>query len=153
MDFEAAFSIAGSLALPGWAALALCPLAPRAALATAGLVLPGLLSLGYGVLILMHWAEAPGGFGSLAEVQALFAHPGLALAGWVHWLAFDLFIGAWIVARARAEGIAHPTILPILPLTLLFGPLGLAAFLALRLARAPFRPVADRTAADRPEQV
>jgi hypothetical protein len=140
MDLEAAFSSAGTLAMAGWGALVLAPLAPRAAQAVAGLAIPGALSLGYGVLILLHWAQAPGSFGSLAEVQALFTHPGLALAGWVHYLAFDLFVGAWIVARARAEGIGHALILPILPLTLLFGPLGLAAFLALRLARAPFQP-------------
>lgn len=140
MTPDAAFSFAAALAMSGWTALAFCPLAPRPALAWAGLVIPGALSLGYGVLIALHWAGAPGGFGTLGQVQALFADPGLALAGWVHYLAFDLFVGAWIMARARAEGIGHLTILPILPLTLVFGPLGLAAFLALRLARAPFHP-------------
>ena len=140
MDLDTVFSIAGSLAMLGWAALVLSPLAPRPALALAGLAIPGALSLGYGVLIALHWADAPGGFGSLAGVQALFTAPGLALAGWVHDLAFDLFVGAWIVTRARSEGIGHLTILPTLPLTLCFGPLGLAAFLALRLARAPLHP-------------
>ncbi len=139
MDLDTAFSAAGGLAVLGWLALAFAPLAPRAADLVAGRILPGLLSLGYAVLIGLYWAAAPGGFGTLAEVQALFTHPGTALAGWVHYLAFDLFVGAWIVARARAEGIAHWAILPILPLTFLLGPAGLAAFLALRLARAPFR--------------
>lgn len=140
MDLETAFSAAGGLAMVGWLALAAAPLAPRAADLVAGRIVPGALSLGYAVLIALHWAQAPGGFGTLAEVQALFTHPGVALAGWVHYLAFDLFVGAWIVARARAEGIAHLAVLPILPLTLLLGPAGLLAFLALRLARAPFQP-------------
>jgi hypothetical protein len=138
MDLETAFSASGALAMAGWVALAAAPLAPRLADLVAGRIIPGALSLGYAVLIAVHWAQAPGGFGTLAEVQALFTHPGVALAGWVHYLAFDLFVGAWIVARARAEGLAHLAILPILPLTLLFGPAGLAAFFALRLARAPF---------------
>lgn len=140
VDLETAFSAAGGLAMVGWLALAAAPLAPRAADLVAGRIIPGALSLGYAVLMALHWAQAPGGFGTLAEVQALFTHPGVALAGWVHYLAFDLFVGAWIVARARAEGIAHLAILPILPLTLLFGPAGLAAFMALRLAPAPFQP-------------
>jgi hypothetical protein len=139
MDPHTLFDLAGPVAMIGWAALVLAPLAPRLSDLVAGWIIPGLLSLGYAVLIAVHFAQAPGGFGSLAEVQALFTHPGAALAGWVHYLAFDLFVGAWITRRARAEGIAHALILPLLPLTLLFGPAGLVAFLALRLARAPFR--------------
>ena len=147
MDFETLFSLAGGLAMVGWVALVLTPLAPRLALRVAGLVIPGVLSLGYAVLITVYFAQAPGGFGTLAEVQALFTHPGAALAGWVHYLAFDLFVGAWIVARARAEGVAHWIVLPLLPLTLLFGPAGLAAWFALRAARAPF--VTPESADDR----
>jgi len=135
MSAEVLFQIANPLALLGWIALAGAPLAPRAADLLAGWILPGALSLGYSVLILLHWAEAPGGFGSLAEVQALFTDPDLALAGWMHFLAFDLFVGAWIVRHARAAGERHLVILPILPFAFLFGPAGLMAYMALRLVR------------------
>ncbi|OYW45017.1 MAG: hypothetical protein B7Z31_16005 [Rhodobacterales bacterium 12-65-15] len=117
-------------------ALALFPLAPRLSQAVAALAIPALLSVGYTALILVHWSEAPGGFGSLAEVMALFTDPWIALAGWVHYLAFDLFVGAWITRTARAEGIAHLLILPCLVLTFLFGPAGFLAFTALRAAYA-----------------
>jgi hypothetical protein len=70
-------------------------------------------------------------------VKALFASDALLLAGWIHYLAFDLFIGAWEVRTARAEGIPHLLVLPCLVLTFLLGPVGLLLFLALRLARAP----------------
>jgi hypothetical protein len=126
------FQITSPLAMLGWLALALSPLAPRLADWVAALIIPALLSVAYTALILVHWADAPGGFDSLANVMALFTDPAVALAGWVHYLAFDLFIGAWITRTARAEAIHHLLILPCLVLTFLFGPAGLLAFLILR---------------------
>ncbi len=123
------FQITGPLAMLGWLALVL---SPRLADWVAALVIPALLSVAYTALILVHWADAPGGFDSLANVMALFTNPAVALAGWVHYLAFDLFVGAWITRTARAEAIPHLLILPCLVLTFLFGPAGLLAFLLLR---------------------
>lgn len=136
MTPDALFQIANPLALLGWVALALSPLAPRAADAVAGTVIPLVLSVGYAGLVLAFWSGAEGGFGSLAEVQLLFTDPHVALAGWVHYLAFDLFVGAWATRTARAEGIAHLFLLPCLVLTFLFGPAGFLAFSALRFTRS-----------------
>ena len=135
-DPHALFQLTGPLVLLGWLALALAPLAPRLTDAIGGLVIPALLSVGYTALVLVHWSTAPGGFDSLANVMALFTDPGVALAGWVHYLAFDLFVGAWITRAARAEGIPHLLILPCLVLTFLFGPAGFLAFTALRASLA-----------------
>jgi Domain of unknown function (DUF4281) len=125
-DPHALFQLTGPLAMLGWLTLALAPLAPRLADAVAALVIP----------ILLYWSDAPGGFDSLANVMALFTDPAVALAGWVHYLAFDLFVGAWITRTARAEGISHLLILPCLALTFLFGPAGFLAFTALRASFA-----------------
>lgn len=135
MQPDTLFQFSGPLALIGWAALVLAPLAPRFADRVAGLAIPALLSLGYTVLILVHWSGAPGGYDSLDSVMLLFTSPGIALAGWVHYLAFDLFVGAWEVRVARRERIPHLLVLPCLVLTFLFGPVGLVAFLALRFVR------------------
>jgi hypothetical protein len=126
------FQLANPLALLGWVALLASPVAPRLAQAIAAGAIPLLLSLAYAGLVLAFWWEAPGGFGSLPEVQALFTHPQIALAGWLHYLAFDLFVGAWAVRTARAEGIPHWAVIPCLILTFLFGPAGLLAFAILR---------------------
>lgn len=126
------FQLANPLALLGWLVLLAAPLAPRAAQAVAAAAIPLLLSLAYAGLVLAFWWQAPGGFGSLPEVQALFTHPHIALAGWLHYLAFDLFLGAWQVRTARAEGIAHWLVIPCLILTFLFGPAGLLTFAILR---------------------
>jgi hypothetical protein len=132
MTPEQLFSLSSPLALLGWTALLAAPLAPRAAQVVAGAAVPLFLSLAYAGLVLAFWSEAPGGFGSLAEVQGLFTHPQIALAGWLHYLAFDLFLGAWEVRTARAEGIPHWAVIPCLVLTFLFGPAGLLAFAILR---------------------
>lgn len=136
MTADQLFQLSSPLALLGWLVLVAAPLAPRIAQAVAAAAIPLLLSLAYAGLILAFWSGAPGGFGTLAEVQALFTHPHIALAGWLHYLAFDLFLGAWEVRTARAEGIPHWAVLPCLVLTFLFGPAGLLTFAALRFTIA-----------------
>lgn len=126
------FQLANPLALLGWFALLASPFAPRVAQAVSGAAIPLLLALAYAGLVLAFWWEAPGGFGSLPEVQALFTHPYIALAGWLHYLAFDLFLGAWEVRMARTDGIPHWAVIPCLVLTFLFGPAGFLAFAILR---------------------
>jgi hypothetical protein len=131
------FQLASLTALAGWVILALSPLTPRAADILAGLAIPALLSAGYATLILVNFAGAEGGYGSLPDVMRLFDTPGVALAGWVHYLAFDLFVGAWIARTARTERMAHWLVLPCLALTFLFGPAGFLLFVALRAVRRP----------------
>jgi hypothetical protein len=133
MSPDQTFQIANPLALMGWVALALSPLAPRLTQAVA-IAIPLLLSVAYTGLILAFWAGASGGFGALPDVMALFTQAEIALAGWLHYLAFDLFLGAWAVRTARAEGIAHALVIPCLILTFLFGPAGLLAFATLRFS-------------------
>ena len=62
----------------------------------------------------------------------MFSQRGALLAGWVHYLAFDLFVGAWIVATAPKYGIAHWLVLPCLFFTLMAGPVGLLLYFILR---------------------
>lgn len=139
LSLDDAFSRAGQLAMIGWAALILLPRWRGVSAALAGWAIPALLSLGYAVLIAVHWHDAEGGFSSLDSVAALFASKPLLLAGWVHYLAFDLFLGNWILRRSQAEAIPHWLMLPVLLLTFLFGPFGYLTYLLLetsfRLAR------------------
>jgi len=131
---EAAFDTASAFALAGWLALAASPPGRRwtdAVWQLTGWVMPLLLALVYVALLLGH--PGAGGFGSLAAVRQLFEHPGLLAAGWLHYLAFDLFVGTWIARQAAARGIRHLWVLPCLLLTFLLGPAGLLAFAALTL--------------------
>ena len=142
MTTDAMFQIVNMIALAGWLALLLAWALPVWAERIAGLLLPALLSVGYAGLVLGFWSRAEGGFGSLGAVMQLFTMPEIALAGWIHYLAFDLFVGAWEVRTARREGIAFLLVAPCLVLTFLFGPAGFLGFTALRAARAAQRGVA-----------
>jgi Domain of unknown function (DUF4281) len=68
----------------------------------------------------------------LERVQKLFTFPWVALAGWVHYLAFDLFVGAWISRRVMEDGLPRWTLIALLPLTFTFGPMGLLGFECVR---------------------
>lgn len=136
MSPDAIFQVANMTALSGWLLLLASPFIPRVAQWGAGIVIPLVLSIAYTGLILAFWSRAEGGFDSLANVMALFKTPEIALAGWLHYLAFDLFIGAWEVRTARRERLPFLLVVPCLIATFLFGPAGLLAFLTLRWARS-----------------
>ena len=133
MDPEILFSLAGMLAMSGWMLLVISPLIPIWSDRIAGQIIPLLLSCGYLVLAVLHSPGAEGGFGSLAEVSLLFSAPAVLLTGWVHFLAFDLFVGAWMCRVARRERIAFYRVLLCLPVTFLFGPAGYLLFSLLRM--------------------
>lgn len=137
---ESLFQIANPLALTGWLALALSPLRPGALVTYAGRIVPLALAVLYAGLMLAGWSGTEGGFSTLPDVMRLFDDPTVALAGWVHYLGFDLFVGAWAVDTARREGIRHILVLPCLVLVFLFGPAGFLTFMALRAAH-PRRPL------------
>jgi len=135
--FDMMFSAGNAMALIGWAGLALLPARRVIADTITALAIPALLGVAYTALIAAFFAGAEGGFSSIAEVRQLFQSDALLVAGWLHYLAFDLFVGSWEVRTARAEGIPHLLVLPCLALTFLFGPIGLLAFLIVRASRAP----------------
>ena len=129
------FSLANPVALLGWALLVL---APRWRF-TQQLVLNGALPLvlagSYALLIGSHYLGPhgqEGGFSSLTDVAALFRNPWALLAGWVHYLCFDLCLGIWESLDARRRGVPHLLLVPCLLLTFLFGPVGLLLYALVR---------------------
>jgi hypothetical protein len=135
MSLETLFSAASTLALAGWLLLILVPrytLTQR----VAGLAIPISLSAAYLVIVATALPGAEGGFGSLADVSILFAQPAALLGGWIHYLAFDLFIGGWETRDAARHGVPHLLVIPCLLLTFLLGPIGLLSYLAVRGWRA-----------------
>jgi len=101
-----------------------------------------LLAMTYAALIGAFVSQGQGDFQSLAGVQRLFEHPGLLLAGWVHYLVFDLLVGLWERAEAQRIGLSRWLLLPCLFLTFMFGPIGWLVFLAVRQFRLRSEPAA-----------
>lgn len=130
---EQLFGWAGQAAMIGWLILIILPRRWPALVALPRFVIPFGLSLLYAGLAMSYILTVEGGgFGSLAEVKALLSNDWALLAGWVHYLAFDLFIGGWIAVQADKVGMSRLIQAPILLATFMAGPLGLALFMAMR---------------------
>ncbi|MEQ8443306.1 MAG: ABA4-like family protein [Alphaproteobacteria bacterium] len=135
IGWETWFSHAGMVAMAGWAVLALAPRRWPLLNAVPAVIAPAILSIGYAVLILRYFWTVDGGFDSLASVAMLFQSEPLLLAGWIHYLAFDLFIGAWIARKCDAAQISRLIQVPILFATFMFGPIGLLIYMVIRAGR------------------
>lgn len=134
MLMETIFSAGSTLALSSWLLLVFLPYWRGVAQFVAAFAVPVVLSLAYTALIGVWWSRAEGGFSSIEDVETLFQSRPMLVAGWLHYLAFDLWFGAWISREARREGIPHLLVVPLLPLTLMFGPMGFLAFTMMRAA-------------------
>jgi hypothetical protein len=133
MDPAAIFRVVNVLPLPIWLLWMAAPSSelsrtiaratwPWVILATAYLVFIAIALTSGG-------AFDPGAYGSLEGVMKLFDSRWATLAGWTHYLCFDLFVARWIMNDAPDAGY---WLTPILFLTLMFGPVGLLCYLAVR---------------------
>jgi len=130
------FQIANTGALLSWIALAV---QPKRVAPIMRFLVPGVLAVLYLWAIATSLPNAQGGFDSLEHVKQLFTSDRAVLAGWVHYLAFDLFIGCWEVLDAQKRGVRFVFVLPCLALTFMLGPVGLLLYFAMRafLSRTP----------------
>ncbi len=135
MNAEEIFSVCGTIAMIGWAGLILAPRWHITRDWIAPVAIPLLIGVCYAWLMTTNISNAPseGGFNSLASVAALFSVPELLLAGWIHYLAFDLFVGAWELKDGQTHGIPHLLIVPSMLLTFMAGPAGLLLYWVIKL--------------------
>lgn len=134
------FQITSTLAMVGWLALLLSPWRYELAQRIAAVIVPVLLAIVYAGLIALYFRTGAGSFSTLDGVIALFSSREVVLAGWIHYLAFDLLVGAWEVRVAKREQIAFPWVVPCLVFTLMLGPVGFLLFMALRAWHSGARP-------------
>jgi hypothetical protein len=142
MTPETVFSHASNAAMLGWALLVLGPRRFGWVNAVPLWIIPAGLSTVYALIVLSRFAGLDGGFDSLASVAALMADDWALLGGWVHFLAFDLFVGAVMAARMDRAGVGRIVQGPILLAIFMFGPFGfvIAALTELGLrARLPLK--------------
>ena len=146
MNADLIFKICNIAALSSWVLLVAAPrwkLIPQ--IIRWGVMT--LMAVLYSVLIAVYFFRVDGGgFSSLAAVQALFTSREVALAGWVHYLAFDLFVGLWIAERSDSVGIARIVQAPVLVTTFMFGPLGFLMFQAVLAFNSAYGAVNKRNA-------
>ncbi len=130
MNLETLFTILNTAVLPFWVLLAVAPRWEWTRRLTHSVVIVAVYAPIY--LWLLLGADAEGDISTLAGLGAAFADPRALLAGWVHYLVFDLFVGAWISRDAVRRGIHPLIVLPCLAFTLMMGPVGLGLYAAIR---------------------
>lgn len=132
MNLETIFSTCSTITMIGWLLLILSPLHGIIKKVVIYGIIPFLLSLVYLYLIANNFAGSDGGFSSLADVKLLFTNDHMLLAGWIHYLAFDLWVGSWELSDSKRRGIHHLIMIPILLATFMLGPIGLVLYFIVR---------------------
>lgn len=137
MTPDAVFQLANALVLPQWL---LMIVAPRWSV-TSWLMNSYLIPVGLAVVYVIYlFSGGPvdfGAFGSLSGIKNLFANggDGVMLAGWVHYLAFDLVAGTVVVRDAQEKKIPHWFVVIPLFFCFMLGPVGLLLYWLIRLIR------------------
>ncbi|WDZ82885.1 ABA4-like family protein [Micromonospora cathayae] len=135
------FPLTFALAAPFWVLMILLPnWSVTARVVRSPLIVAPVLVV-YAVLVLPALGEVLPAVAvpTLDGVRDLLGTADGTAAAWAHMIAFDLFVGRWAWLDARERGMPALVTGPVLVLTILLGPLGLAAHLAAR-TRWP-RPV------------
>lgn len=133
MTAATVFSIAGTMAMPMWLLMIILPKWKVTRFLIDYKLIPIILSLFYVYYIIIHLQTGAGlDFGSLSSVMSLFTVENAVLAGWVHYLAFDLLIGMWMLNENQKLGIHQLLMAPCLFATFMLGPLGFLLFMIIR---------------------
>jgi len=127
------FSICNSIALAGWLILMFLPFWHNRDRFVVGIIVT-LFCIVYTWLIINSFDPAGfKNFSTLNGVMELFTNKTMVTAGWVHYLAFDLMTGVFILRNARLHGINHWITVPCLFMTFMLGPIGLLLYLIIRM--------------------
>ena len=137
MTAEQIFSVSNLLSVLCWILLAVLPNRRWATDVVTGKAAPALFAVAYIAIVIAVFPRAEGSFSTLAGVTELFANPWLLLAGWLHYLAFDLLIGTWEARDSIERGVPRWLLVPCLFLTLMFGPMGWVMYMVTRTRYAP----------------
>lgn len=127
------FSLAGTLAMPMWILMIFLPKWKATRFLIDYKVIPLILAVIYAIYIAIAMDQGGGmDFGSLDSVMALFTEENAVLAGWVHYLAFDLVVGMWMLDQNKELGIHQVLMAPCLLGTFMLGPVGFLLFMIIR---------------------
>ena len=133
MEAELLFNLCNRFVLPAWLLLIVAPRWSWTQKIISHAWIPVLLGVAYLYAMTNAYPFPEGaGFSSLPAVMNAFTVPWLVVAGWIHYLAFDLFVGAWIARDSIRQSISHVLVIPCLVFTFLLGPVGLLLYLLVK---------------------
>lgn len=126
------YGLTGMIIVICWGVLILHPDRSSRFITIPKFAVPAVFGLIYAGVMMAKFFGSGGGYGSIAEVRALFAHDDILLAGWLHYLAYDFFIGVWIAEQADRMELSRQIQAVILVIAFMFPPMGFVLFLATR---------------------
>lgn len=129
MEPSEVFSFCNMLVMPMWLLMIIAPKWRPTKFLIDYKVIPIILSIVYSIYIGISISSGGGmDFGSLESVKALFTVDNAVLAGWVHYLAFDLLVGMWMIHLNEKIGLHQLVMAPLLLGTFMMGPVGFLLF-------------------------
>ena len=132
------FQICNTVVLPAWLLLIFAPRwmwTPRIVLTGIVIFLCVVYAIGLSEAIEKGGLDLTS-FGSLPNVMELFTEASAVLIGWVHYLAFDLVVGWFIVRNAEKNDTSQLLVAPCLLFTFMFGPVGFLLYWIIRTVKA-----------------
>lgn len=133
MSPDAVFQVANLLVMPQWLLMIVAPRWSVTQWLVRTLLIPALLAVLYAYYIFLGGSQLDfQSFSTLAGVKALFSQGGAVLAGWIHYLAFDLTVGSWVLRNGQRWGVNHFLLIPCLFFCFMLGPIGLLLYLIIR---------------------
>ncbi|POY34812.1 DUF4281 domain-containing protein [Solitalea longa] len=125
MSLTSIFSITGPLALVGWCMLITVPRWKQTSILVFNFIVV-LFAMAYLGLIMANFGHFNPltDFSSLDSISTLFENRSLLLAGWIHYLAFDLIIGLLITEHSLKNNGNSQLLVLCQLLTFLLGPIG-----------------------------
>jgi len=138
MSYETIFTICNTAILLPWLLLVVAPRWQWTQIIIYSYLFPLAIAVVYLVVLLMTMNSGDGGafnFFSLEGVSEIFSRKEVVLIGWLHYLAFDLFVGSWEVRDAQRNSIHHLLVVPCLFFTLMYGPVGLLMYMIIRFIK------------------
>lgn len=141
MNPETLFLILNNLVAIVWILMIFAPKwkVTQAIISTFSVVL--ILSVTYSILIISSFGTLDFmDFTSLQGIMNLLQHSDAwgSSALWYHFLAFDLFVGTWILKDAQKLSIPHFLIIPCLFFTFMLGPLGFVLYQLVKFLHSKF---------------
>ena len=124
------FNLCNTAILVAWAAILFFPKSTVSKPLISFPWIPLGISFFYSYFIIVSGGLAEADFSSLEGILVLFqnATPESAAAGWLHYLAFDFWVGCWMLKNSQEKGIKHLwMILPMLS-TFMLGPVGIMVY-------------------------
>ncbi|SRR6266851_184388 len=128
------FRLSNVLVLPFWALMILLPRWRWTTRVIRSPFVSGTPAALYAALVLPRLGEIWPAVSrpTLSGIAVLLGSPAGATIAWVHFLAFDLFVGRWIYLDSQERRVSAWLLAPVLFLTLMLGPAGFLFYVVVR---------------------